>query len=237
MSAEMPEPSFRFLNLPLELRCMIYEQLEMTTKHFPLDSTDAADQSSTITLVCEKLPVHILATSKLVNTEAMKSFWPRMQQLKAQPMRFFIKAKPMDPLIVLSRSLSRCFRYGFQPGYSPASNEAAEAFIYRYVETRRLASSCRHVEIMVIDKDAPSPRQLEILLCYSTRISMQRHMEITLLRKEPATGIHDTNWKATQALELWLMSKNKRVHLHPADEPDAERLRRDSKETTSASEA
>jgi len=213
---------------------MVYEQLEMTTKHYTLD--DAPDQPSTMTLVCKKLPVQILATSKLINTEAMTIFCPRMLELKAQPMRFIITAKPSKPLFVLRRALSRCFKYNSQSDDSPPLSGAIEAFIDRCVKTRRLASSCRHVEIMVTDKDAPSLIQLAILLHHSNKISTRNHMKITLLRKELATGIHYTNWYATKSLGRHL-SMNKRVHLHLADKPDAERWRRDWEETTSVPEA
>ncbi|KAH6866524.1 hypothetical protein BKA58DRAFT_470817 [Alternaria rosae] len=233
----MSEPSFRFLDLPPELRYMVYEELDMKTKHYTLDSADTPDQSSTITLVSKKLPVQILATSMLINTEAMKVFRPRMRQLKAQPMRFLIKAKHTNPLLDFGCRLSRCLRYRYQPENTPVLSKAAEAFVDRCVKSRRLSSSRPHVEIMVADKDAPSARQLRNMLCYSHYIAMRSHLEVTLLRKEPVTGIHDTNWQATQNFELAMMSINKRVHLHLVDEPDAERWRRDWEETTSASEA
>jgi len=130
-STKMSEPSFQFLDLPTELRCIVYEQLEITTKHYTLDTTgttNTPDQPSTITLVCKRLPVQILATSKLINTEAMQIFRPKMRQLKAQPMRFLFKAEPTSPLRVFSRSLSRCLGYRFRPEDSSALSEAAQAF-------------------------------------------------------------------------------------------------------------
>ena len=229
----MSEPSFRFLDLPPELRCMVYEQLEMTTKHYTMDYMP--DQSFTITLVCKKLPVQILATSKLINTEAMQIFRPRVLQLKVQPMRFCISVNPSKPLSVLRRSLSRCFRYNPRPDGSPPLSEAAEAFIDRCVKTRRLASSCRHVEIMLIDKDAPSLTQFICLLYISNKLATRYHLEITLLRKELATGINYANWCASKSLGRYL-SMDKSVHLHLADEPDAERWMRDWEETTSVPE-
>ena len=213
---------------------MVYEQLETTTKHYTLD--DIPDQASTITLVCKKLPVQILATSKLINTEAMRIFCPSMLQLKAQPMRFFITAKVSKSLFVLRRSLSRCFGHNSQPYDSPALSEAAKAFINRCVKTRRLASSCRHVEMMVTDKDAPSLPQLARLLCYSNMFARRNHLKITLLRKELATETHHTIWHASQDLGR-LLRVNERVHLHLADKPDAERWRRDWEGTISVPEA
>jgi len=213
---------------------MVYEQLETTTKHYTLD--DMPDQPSTITLVCKRLPVQILATSKLINTEAMQIFRPRMLQLEAQPMRFCIRVNSSKSLFVLRRSLSRCFRYNPRPDGSPLLSEAVEAFIDRCVKTRRLASSCRHVEIMLTDKDAPSLTRSICLLYLSNKFARRYHLKITLLRKELATEIHYANWCATKSLGLHL-SMDKKVHLHLADKPDAERWRRDWEETTSVPEA
>jgi len=219
---------------------MVYEQLEMTTKHYTLDTTsttDTPDQPSTITLVCKKLPVQILATSKLINTEAMQILRPRMLQLKAQPMRFLFKAELTSPLRVFSRSLSRCFGYDFRPQDLPALSEAAQAFSNCCVKTRRLADGRPRVEIMVTDKGAPSFVPVMNMLCNINWISTRSHLEITVLRKEPATGVQNTIWQGLQSLELWLMSMNKRAHLHLADEPDAERWRRDWEETADAFDA
>jgi len=90
---------------------------------------------------------------------------------------------------------------------------------------------------MVTDKGAPGFVQLATMLCYINYISMRSHLEVTVLRKEPATGSPNTTWKAMQSLELWLMSMNKRAHLHLTDEPDAERRVRYWEETANASDA
>jgi hypothetical protein len=65
----MATQPFRFLDLPPELRCIVYEQIGIRTKHHTLESTNAPDKYSETTLVSKSLPVQILATCRLINDE------------------------------------------------------------------------------------------------------------------------------------------------------------------------
>jgi hypothetical protein len=60
----MATQPFRFLDLPPELRYIVYEQIDSTTKHHTLESINAPNNPSTVTLVHISLPVQILATCR-----------------------------------------------------------------------------------------------------------------------------------------------------------------------------
>ncbi|EUC49105.1 hypothetical protein COCMIDRAFT_85699 [Bipolaris oryzae ATCC 44560] len=60
-----------FLDLPLELRLMVYEHLSITTKHLVLEhALGEYGRASTIRLVVKSAPVEILRTCRLIHQEA-----------------------------------------------------------------------------------------------------------------------------------------------------------------------
>jgi hypothetical protein len=223
---------------------MVYEQLAVTTKHHTLDSIDAPDKSSTITLVSKELPVQILATCQFINTEAKKILLPRLRQLEKQPMRFLASAASAEALLRLDNPLTLCL--GQQPraqGSSLELSEAAKAFINRCNKTfvaLRLESwssgSRFDIEIMLTDGEGPSREESISLFAYSYLVFFQHNYGITLLRKEPAVGTCGANWQLMQRVAA-LSSADQRINLRLADGPDAEQWRKDWEETPRAPEA
>jgi hypothetical protein len=127
----MATQPFRFLDLPPELRCIVYEQIGITTKHHTLESTNAPDKYSEITLVRKSLPVQILATCRLINDEAKTFLRPKLAKLRNQPLRFLVDCASATALVDLRYSpLVRCFGLVPDEEREPLSVEA-KAFIAR----------------------------------------------------------------------------------------------------------
>ncbi|KAF2114769.1 hypothetical protein BDV96DRAFT_687558 [Lophiotrema nucula] len=101
--ASIAEPYFRFLDLPKELRLLVYENLPITESRFqvslsyerpsPPSGRKRSRRSSTIEwvpeaaalLISSTLPVAILATSRLVNEEARDIIFGKTTLAKITP--------------------------------------------------------------------------------------------------------------------------------------------------------
>jgi hypothetical protein len=89
----MSTPSFRFLDLPAELRCMVYEAIEVTTRKEVLDVSrtyDTLEDDASITMFRGALERSILATSHLVNKEASPIMARKIQMMANEPLRFLV---------------------------------------------------------------------------------------------------------------------------------------------------
>lgn len=92
---------FRVLNLPVELRCMVYENIDFSTTHHDLNRVDAhmAERSwpvpllsvandSKIILVRPYVSIDILATCHIIQQEAAPILRRKMRSCKQQPLRY-----------------------------------------------------------------------------------------------------------------------------------------------------
>jgi hypothetical protein len=109
------KPHFQFLDLPAELRIMVYERLPVKIQHHTFshravyDNEDYWDYNGSepgddsdidVTLVVKSLPMALLATCKQINDEASRHMKPALEQLRSELMR----------LIVDTGSFSRLFQ-------------------------------------------------------------------------------------------------------------------------------
>lgn len=136
LGAQSPEPiaptatHFRLLDLPKELRLIIYEQLKIEWKHHivPLDD----DCSQTITLVNPSLAgIRILATCRFVKEEAEKILRPRLAQMMQSPPIIIIEASSLPAVMDMRSSLSKTDTLLRRINLS-ISRMRAERYIHQY---------------------------------------------------------------------------------------------------------
>jgi hypothetical protein len=94
----MSTQPFRFLDLPTGLRCMVYEEIEITTNKHELKESQFDDdqrhvdpeQDPSMTLFRRILRVSMLATCHLIHREATPILAQKAQQLVEEPVRLSI---------------------------------------------------------------------------------------------------------------------------------------------------
>ncbi|KAF1851247.1 uncharacterized protein K460DRAFT_329076 [Cucurbitaria berberidis CBS 394.84] len=98
ISDNKSEP-FRLLDLPKDIRLMIYEHLPYTENRH---NVPLQDRNHHITLVNWSVSgIRILGTCRLINEEASYILKPRMNQVLRWPPRIFVEAKHLVGLIAL----------------------------------------------------------------------------------------------------------------------------------------
>jgi hypothetical protein len=102
MSSTISRESFRFLDLPAELRCIIYENIDFSSKkHVLTRSASGFDDKiwppapegateSCITFITPTLSVGILATCRLIHQEAKPIIAHTIEALKMLPLRYIV---------------------------------------------------------------------------------------------------------------------------------------------------
>ncbi|KAH4000439.1 hypothetical protein HBI70_117740 [Parastagonospora nodorum] len=112
--------NFPLMDLPPELRCMIYKQVDFVTKCHTLTRDEAnihpaswppnpTGGSSAIELIRPSLPVALLRTSRLVNAEATSTFRKKIVELKNMPLQFQVDYAALIGLTTKFGPLAGCF--------------------------------------------------------------------------------------------------------------------------------
>ena len=86
----MADPSlalFRFLDLPVELRLMVYERISIVTRHYILRYTTPI---SFVILVTWSVSTSLLATSRQVHSECFAALLAKMCGLASPPYLYYI---------------------------------------------------------------------------------------------------------------------------------------------------
>ncbi|KAI4928773.1 hypothetical protein J4E85_005394 [Alternaria conjuncta] len=100
----MSSRPFRFLDLPAELRCMVYEAIDVATRKEKYNPTrkyelpyvrmnrhdDSSNGNGKLVLYRRVLPMSILATCRFVNQEASSIIAQKLQKMVKEPVRFRI---------------------------------------------------------------------------------------------------------------------------------------------------
>jgi hypothetical protein len=82
----MSTEPFRFLDLPAELRLMVYEAIPNTTRRQTFEHVEDG-QTLSVTLTKRCLLVSLLATSKYIHREAKQIIGKKLRQLELEPIR------------------------------------------------------------------------------------------------------------------------------------------------------
>ncbi|KAJ4366800.1 hypothetical protein N0V83_007325 [Neocucurbitaria cava] len=95
---DMPKP-FRFLDLPKDIRLMVYEQLPYTRNFHNIPLRDLTHH---LTIVNPSVSgIRILATCRLINEEASYVLGPRMQHILQRPPKIIIEGEHLIGLMEL----------------------------------------------------------------------------------------------------------------------------------------
>jgi hypothetical protein len=132
MASDKP---FRFLDLPAELRCMVYEQLNIETRlysvsyvptsYFLLDSSPR-----TISMAIKNVSTSILTSCRLVYAEAAPMLKRKLEHLrKDEPLHFIVDPLSFDHMFYGRNSLimaiqkqeSNIFSYGKEAKWKPST--------------------------------------------------------------------------------------------------------------------
>jgi hypothetical protein len=116
MTATQP---FRFLDLPTELRCLVYEQLDIRTRlhrlMFPYSSVPEdkgeIEAAPAILVAVKSLPVAILATCRLCLKEASPILEPKLYQLQyGEPLHLISDRLHAHTMINVFLALTEAFK-------------------------------------------------------------------------------------------------------------------------------
>ncbi len=140
-STPLNQQPFRFLDLPQELRCEVYNNIEFPTTWHTLDRTQALFRGrdwpvpptaqvyeSRVTLIRPHTPLEILMTCHLINEEARPILKRKMEYHKSQPIRYLVDYSAARALVSVSSVLRSCLGLEDE-GLSRYGNETVRDFV------------------------------------------------------------------------------------------------------------
>jgi hypothetical protein len=110
MASDQP---FRFLDLPAELRCMVYECLNVETRLYTINYSYPFDTSTPVTasIVIKRLSTSILASCHLICAEAATILAPKLKYLRNhEPLHFIVHTLGFDTLFYGRNSVISAIR-------------------------------------------------------------------------------------------------------------------------------
>lgn len=135
---------FRFLDLPAELRCRVYEYIEFSSTWHTLDRAHALINTkdwpippraqvydSRVTLIQPYTPlaIDILVTCHLINKEARPILKRKVEHCRAQPVRYLVDYSAAWAIVKGSRALGSCLGVADRDPFRRRENRAVRSFL------------------------------------------------------------------------------------------------------------
>jgi hypothetical protein len=174
-SATVNQQPFRFLDLPAELRCWVYKNIEFLTTWHVLDRTQALINKrdwpvprkaqvyeSRVTLIRPHTPLEIPMTGRLVKEEAYPILKRKMEYCRFQPVRYLVDYSAAWALVGAWSAL-RSYLGVADGGIGRRGNSAVRNFLQMCAiylsQTRRTQNGLRGVQTI----EMPITHQREIV--------------------------------------------------------------------------
>lgn len=185
-SATVNQQPFRLLDLPAELRCWVYENIDFPTTWHVLDRTQALINKmkwpvppkaqvyeSRVTLIRPHTPLEILMTCRLVNKEARPILKRKTEHCKLQPLRYLVDYSAAWALVGPSSVLRSCLGVA-DAGISIHENSVVKDFLRlstsHLSRTRRTLNGSRGV------------RAIEMTITHESEIEYGREVLLAMLQ-------------------------------------------------------
>jgi hypothetical protein len=92
-----PTSPFRFLDLPKEIRYMVYERIDISATPFQcIDTSDSSVAQPSLILRTYTLPVQILATCRIIHSEACLVLAQKLADLRSRIPRIIAPGETLD---------------------------------------------------------------------------------------------------------------------------------------------
>ena len=159
---------FRFLDLPAELRCRVYEYIEFSSTWHTLDRAQALINTkdwpippraqvydSRVTLIQPYTPlaIDILVTCHLINKEARPILKRKVEHCRAQPVRYLVDYSAAWAIVKGSRALGSCLGVADRDPFIRRENRAVRSFLQTCANgTQNGFQRIRTIEITITHK-------------------------------------------------------------------------------------
>ena len=218
---------FRFLDLPFDIRITIYEQIPFSTRHLtcvvPVEDTSRPrNNKSSITVITKSLQTSILATCRIINQEAAKTFKLKLGQLRDESFRLVLGSGSLRKLQTFTLGLGLLnnstgegdlneedqMRKSFswiaaacgKMGATPENNEELRSFVYDIQVSIRRRRPSTSTMVILRDADWEWLDMVEKLWCCLPRLKVLPGKTRFVLRNpesSPHNQVHLTGQDAT----------------------------------------
>jgi len=158
----MSARAFRFLDLPAELRCMVYKAIDVGTRKEKYKPTTirckwngrTSKLNGKLIMYRRILPISILATCRLVNHEAAPIIAQKSQLILKEPVRFYMDWTTAE---ATQHVLYACFNTSVQPELPGTRDfdsmwqfiKNCRSYLMAIADARPVNTTAAHVEVTV----------------------------------------------------------------------------------------